>query len=142
GRRMNRRLATLVQRYVARFYDHCALVTSASHSLGEDLVVGGFQRRVVIIPNGTDTAIFRPRPRPSGSELPLRLLYLGRLASDKNLPRLIELLKPVFRRHPSAQLDIVGRGPLKHELATIVRRARLEKQVHLVGAISERDTLA
>src|SRR5262249_13673109 len=79
GRSINTRLVPLVKRYVAGFYSHCALVTCASRSLEEELTAGGFRQRVMIIPNGTDTAVFHPLPRPPAPERALRLLYLGRL---------------------------------------------------------------
>jgi glycosyltransferase involved in cell wall biosynthesis len=142
GRRVTRHLMALMQRYVAGFYSHCALVTCASQRLEQDLTSAGCDRRIVIIPNGTDTTVFRPLPRAATVERPLRLLYLGRLASEKNLPRLVELLEPVLKGQPRVQLDLVGRGPMAHELAAQIRRASLDNRVRLIGAIGQRDMLA
>jgi glycosyltransferase involved in cell wall biosynthesis len=48
------------------------------------------------------------------------LLYVGRLAAEKNLHLLLEGWQRVFARHPRARLVVVGTGPLEEALQTDV----------------------
>jgi len=71
------------------------------------------QSKVVLIPNGVDTALFRPR----GSQ-PDRLekvvVYVGRLAPQKNLFMLIDAVGLI--KQPRVKLILVGEGELRNEL--------------------------
>jgi glycosyltransferase involved in cell wall biosynthesis len=79
-------------------------------------------RRVELIPNGVDTAAFAPasgaRPHDGAAA---RVVYVGRLSPEKNLPTLVDaaakLLRPV-------RLVLVGGGP---------EEARLRAQAHASG---------
>lgn len=76
--------------------------------------------RVVVIPNGVDMARFR------GSERRLharpRLLFVGRLARQKNLALLLEALVGVSERFDTL---LVGDGPLENELKGAVAKMGL-----------------
>ncbi len=65
--------------------------------------------RVRVIPNYVDTELFAPQP---GVEpRPGRLLFIGRLAPQKNPRALLQALAGL-----PVELDLVGRGPLENEL--------------------------
>lgn len=67
-------------------------------------------RRVELIPNGVDTDRFRPPARPPRNT-PRRVLYVGRLSEEKNLPRLVGAGASV-----GAEVCLVGAGPLREPL--------------------------
>ena len=69
GHQVNGRLATLIRRYVAHFYNQCDLTSTASQYLGCDLASGGMRRPVRILHNPVDTDLFRPL-RPTGATAP------------------------------------------------------------------------
>jgi len=69
-------------------------------------------RRVELIPNGVDTTRFTPgegRPRPG----PPRILYVGRLSPEKNLPTVV-----AAARHLDTESTTIlaGPGPLRQSL--------------------------
>ncbi len=76
-----------------------------------------------VLPAAVDTRRFHPSHRDEAlgralwGEGKLRLLYVGRMAAEKNIPGLFALLE----RTPNARLVIVGDGPeletLRHEFA-------------------------
>lgn len=135
GHEVNGRLAMLLRRYVAAFYNQCDLVTCASRYLACDLVSSGLTRPVTIVPNALDTQRFHPLPsaarRDEGSDA--RIFSFGRLAPEKNLPRLLRLVAPVLRERPDARFEIAGDGPMRGALVALSRELGLERQVHLVG---------
>ncbi len=136
GHQVNGRLATLIRRYVAHFYNQCDLTSSASRFLASDLASGGMRRPVRILHNPVDTDLFRPlhpTEHPARAPGEARIVYFGRLAAEKNLPRLITLVEPALWRNPGASFDIVGDGPMKAPLAALIQARGLESRVHLRG---------
>lgn len=133
GHRANRRVATMFRRYVAAFYNRCDFVTCASQFLAMDLVSGGLVRAVKVIPNAVDTSPFGMARRAERCGDEVRLVFCGRLAPEKNLFRLLDLLEPTLRRSSIVRLQIVGDGPLKRDLERDVARRGLERQVVFTG---------
>lgn len=61
-----------------------------------------------VIPNFVDTYVFKPIPMP---QISYHMLYIGRLAPEKNLINLIDAVKDM-----PVELKIIGDGPMKKEL--------------------------
>jgi glycosyltransferase involved in cell wall biosynthesis len=59
------------------------------------------------------------------------ILYVGRLASDKNIPMLMDAV--TMLKQPKAKLVLVGRGPEEMRLNTYARRIGLSKRVVFAG---------
>jgi glycosyltransferase involved in cell wall biosynthesis len=72
--------------------------------------------RVHVIPNYVDTAIFRPMPHIPRE--PGRVLFVGRLADQKNVIALVDAVAEL----PGMSLTIVGDGPLRGQLQDAVNR--------------------
>ena len=81
-------------------------------------------RRVELIPNGVDTAVFHPPSRPPENE-PKRILYVGRLSAEKNLGTVVTATGYLGGR---AMAVMVGSGPLQ---------GALEAQARQEGAVVE-----
>jgi glycosyltransferase involved in cell wall biosynthesis len=64
----------------------------------------------------------------------LLVTYIGRLAKEKDITRLIDAWVALRGRRGGAQLVLVGRGPLEEEL-----RARAIPGVHVVGLLAGRE---
>jgi rhamnosyl/mannosyltransferase len=81
---------------------------------------------IVVIPNGVAEEYFVDK---STSQTPIpHLLFVGRLAAQKNLPLLIEA---VAQMQTSVFLDIVGEGELKENLEALIQEKRLQNvQLH------------
>lgn len=77
--------------------------------------------KVHLVPNGVDTGLFRPVTRAPGAVR--RVLYVGRLSEEKNLPTLIEAAAKLVGRF-SLGLTFIGDGPL---------RGRLEARARALG---------
>ncbi len=76
--------------------------------------------RIGVIPNGVDTAFFRPPPRPENRE-PI-ILSVARMVPEKDHETLIRAFRLVLRDHPAAQLWLVGDGPRKPAMEQLVRQ--------------------
>ena len=94
-------------------------------------------RRVDLIPNGVDTALFRPAAsRPANK--PTRLLYVGRLSAEKNLSTVITATGSVGAVGSGGHvtLTMVGSGVLRGDLETQAKR--LGVVVEFPGVVDQR----
>ncbi len=86
--------------------------------------------KIVVMPNGVDTALFHPDydPRPIRAELGLGnapvVGFVGGFQAWHGLDRLVTSFAQVLREVPEAQLLLVGDGPI---------RAQIEKQAAALG---------
>jgi alpha-1,6-mannosyltransferase len=120
----------LAQRYVRQLYDQFEATLVPSARLGRVLTEWGV-RNVRPVDLGVDTAIFHPRPeeaaltRQSLGILPDRrlLLYVGRLAGEKNTETLFAAFELLVRREPRRyNLLVVGDGLQRAQLFQLWER--------------------
>jgi glycosyltransferase involved in cell wall biosynthesis len=64
--------------------------------------------KIAVIPNYVDTEVFKPGGAERETDL---LLYVGRIAGEKNLEALLEAIQPL-----SVRLILIGEGKLRPEL--------------------------
>jgi alpha-1,6-mannosyltransferase len=117
-----------IERYLTGLYNRLDATVVASDWCRNHLQEIGVNR-VIRIPLGTDTEVFAPRDSREMilGELGLNhearlLLYCGRLAREKNIRRLLEMIDLVAERHPLAHLLLVGDGELRHMVQGHARR--------------------
>jgi len=84
------------------FHQYAQRVMVATQTVRGDLEQHGFQR-IVKWSRGVDVDLFRPRERPRGT--PPVLVYVGRVAKEKNIAAFLDLPFPYAKR-------VVGGGPM------------------------------
>lgn len=90
------------------------------------------QGRIEVLPNpvsleqGEDESPMQPQPRPF-------LMGLGRLAPEKGFDLLIRAFARIARRHPEWSLRILGEGPERQTLQTLIEKEGLSQRVSLPG---------
>lgn len=105
-------------------------------------------KEIRVIPNGIDLSMFnRGSGRKSrylirkgivGSE-DFVLLFVGRIAKEKSVKRLIDAFAPLAVVHPNIKLVLVGDGPDKPELEEYVVATGLESRVTFTGYVNSAD---
>jgi glycosyltransferase involved in cell wall biosynthesis len=94
------------------------------------------QMDIATIPNGIDTE--RYHPSLNGAARPrVRLLFVGRLSVQKDLPTLIDALSHVVRQTPNVELHIVGDGPERARLQRMVSERHLSDRVTFRGWVNK-----
>jgi len=118
--------------------EHSARLTRKLYRVSTD--------RLVKIPGGADLERFHPAA--DRTELRTRLglprsgpllLTVRNLEACMGLDHLVHAVKALEERRPSATLVIGGDGPLRNELAGLVRSLGLEAKVRLTGFIPDED---
>lgn len=84
-----------------------------AHGVPADRVVAGCQ--AAALPRDYDQNTILSE-RANRASLTPRVLYVGRLAPEKNLQRLIDAFVELRKSNPDATLRVVGSGPLKQKL--------------------------
>jgi glycosyltransferase involved in cell wall biosynthesis len=67
------------------------------------------------------------------------MLYVGRLAKEKNLGILFEMAARTMREVPNARLWLVGDGPFRIECTAIVRSLGIGDKVRFVGFVPRQE---
>lgn len=94
-----------------------------------------------------ETAIsedFLNRPfkqQPSSLDSPLRLVFTGRLVAFKNLPCALKALAKALASGVNAKLSIVGDGPERKWLETLVVSLGITEAVNFVGVLSQEQVI-
>lgn len=63
------------------------------------------------------------------------ILFVGRIAEEKNIPFLIRVMKNLGKKAQNAKLYVVGDGPDKEKYETLVQEENLTDKVFFVGKI-------
>lgn len=104
------------------------------------------KRDVHIIPTGIDVTRFYKENNSTELVAKLKkdlglkkddyvILYVGRIAKEKNIEFLINNLKDIVKKTPKAKMVIVGDGPDMKELIELTDKNSLNKNVIFVGKV-------
>jgi alpha-1,6-mannosyltransferase len=131
GKRGTRQAMKLTRGYVRKLYNQFQATLVPSESLA-DVLSGWGVCNVRAVRLGVNIDIFKPEPDDrnatrhslgvdSGRTL---LLYVGRLAKEKNAETLFRSFQFLQRRRPEDfHLFVIGDGPQRHQLRELQRRA-------------------
>ncbi len=122
-------------------------IVSPSEPMRALLADYGVRTPVQVIPTGLpadrfapgDGARFRAAQRiPTGRPL---LLYVGRVAHEKNIDFLVHAYSELRAARPDALLVIAGEGPARPHLTELVRGLGIERDVAFVGYLERAQAL-
>lgn len=82
--------------------------------------------RISVIPNGTNTDLFTPKPV---TETPPTILFAGRLVPQKDPVTLLNSFIKIRQHLPTTRLIILGNGPLLGKLQDFIARHQLQQVV-------------
>lgn len=115
------------------------------HAEVANKIYGVSKNKIRVIPNGIDEMFFSigekrlDKKAKSGSKETKRMLFVGRLAKQKNIPRLIDALNLVKNRNPNQKylLTIAGAGEEFQSIKSQVLALKLDKEVIFLGALGK-----
>lgn len=113
----------LTWKYMIWYYDQMDQIYVSSKSSADELVEKGIRSdKIRLIPRGINTDLFHPKKRNGllqkryRIEEEVKLLYVGRVSKEKNLPVLAEAFKAICPSRKNLHLIVVGDGPYLREM--------------------------
>ena len=91
--------------------------------------------RIVVIPNGTSHRVARNAKSLSGRRDKVKLLFVGRLSVQKNLPLLLDATAAYIREYGDAELRIVGDGEERSAVRSRIKQLGLGDSVTMLGPV-------
>jgi glycosyltransferase involved in cell wall biosynthesis/predicted metal-dependent phosphoesterase TrpH len=126
----------LVRTGLAVLYRRAAVVLSPSSAADASVINLGVEpERIARWTRGVDAALFRPQPARTTDDA-VRVLYAGRLSTEKGIHLLTEAFELAHARDPRIQLVLAGGGPEEEHL-----RERLGRRATFLGWL-DRQALA
>jgi glycosyltransferase involved in cell wall biosynthesis len=103
--------------YLRKFHNKAAVTLVPTEGIRRELLGYGYEN-IEIIGRGVDTKLFHPgrrdpalRARWGANEDETVVLYVGRLAAEKNLALVFDAFDAMREAHPAIRLVLVGDGP-------------------------------
>ena len=123
-------LEALAWKYMILFYHSVDEVVVPSRFIAQLLHKRGLRnRKLLVLDRWVDVERFHPRHRTPGfwsrfgierEDERVKFVYVGRLGAEKNLDVMAEAFRSLSAEHPEAQLVIVGDGPFRERLETLL----------------------
>lgn len=101
--------------------------------LKDRLLAEGRHSRIAVIPVPVTFVPAAPAPAEA------RVLFVGRLAAQKNLAGWLAVAERVAAQVPAARFEWAGAGPLQDELWDLARQHGLQDRLTLLGAVPYAD---
>lgn len=125
------------------YYNRVDQIITPSEAAAKWLKRHEVDRPVHVIPTGAPSRAFldRAEARLALGFAPHHrvLLYVGRLAREKNLELLFESVALAFAEEPNARLVVVGDGPHREACVTMARRLGIGDRVQFAGFVPRED---
>jgi len=103
--------------YLRKFHNKAAVTLVPTEGIRRELLAHGYEN-IEIIGRGVDTQLFHPGRRDAAlraqwgvGENETAVLYVGRLAAEKNLSLVFSAFDAMHQAHPATRLVLVGDGP-------------------------------
>ena len=115
-------LSGAILSYMRKFHNAADATMVPTEQLAQTLSSAGFER-LHVVPRGIDTQLFSPSKRDPALRASWKadsdtivMLYVGRLAVEKNLELVLQTYAMAKQQSVKAKLVLVGDGPMRHEL--------------------------
>lgn len=135
----------IVHRASRTFCNRHQVVVAPSRAMAKVLRTYGVKVPIKVIPTGVDLAEFsgldsqRMRKKLGLARQDKLLLTMGRVAGEKNISFLFDVMERLGSRQPRARLIIAGEGPGMKTLQQECARRKLGHRVAFIGYVKGRD---
>ncbi|MFA6376504.1 MAG: glycosyltransferase [Candidatus Paceibacterota bacterium] len=137
-----KRLKTYSAEWISKKYcNSCDLIVAPAPHIAREVASYRVKTPIVIIPTGVMLSQFEGkdghkfRSKMGFSEKEKILLYVGRLADEKNIDFLLRVFARIANEYDNARFVIAGSGPALSGLKDLASRLRVDEKTHFLGYI-------
>ena len=142
-----KRIVTLYNKF---YGDHCLRLMVPSNKTKKGLLEANIKTRLTVVPNGIELNRFNPKNTSKEKINEIRklvnvkedeklLVYVGRIAEEKNVDLLLKTFKKVKENNVKAKLLVVGLGPSYDKLVKLKDDYKLNDYVYFKGKVEGND---
>lgn len=135
----------VAEEVVKRYMRQCTHIVAPTPAI-RDLIMREYpiDTPVSVVPSPVNLASYKDKdPRRIRQKFGLDkyelLLYIGRVAREKGLDLLVNAFAKVVAARPQARLLLVGSGPYRRTLESLVHRRGLSRMVTFTGVVSHEE---
>ncbi len=131
----------LMKQVWPEYTDMAEAVIAPSDSVRQVLQEFGVRQRIEVIPNGIDLQPFFDPPQPKQKydlgipDTAVLMIYVGRLAEEKNPTVLLEQYAIAAELIPDLHLCLVGTGAAEEDLKNLAAGLPSQDRIHFTGAV-------
>ena len=119
--------------YKPLFDSDCLLMPISGHWKNKLIEFGGDQHKIFVHHMGIDCSKICFQPRKLEKNDGVRLLTIARLVEKKGVEYGIRAVASVANTYQNIEYNIIGDGPLKDELKTLIGNLGMKDSIHLCG---------
>lgn len=128
-----------IAKHTNYYYNRCAQVIAPSEAALSSLSRHSVHKPITVIPTGNPAPKKLSKSEARGMlgarENERILLYVGRIAKEKNMLLLLEAAEQVIRDNDNVRMWVVGDGPYRAECQTLARELGIGDRVRFFGAV-------
>ncbi|WP_105104205.1 glycosyltransferase [Microbulbifer pacificus] len=134
-------LKRFVIELATRYANLASMVFAPSESVADLLRERGVKKPIAVVPTGVQLAHYRNgdggalRKRYGIPETAFVIGHLGRLAEEKNLEFLANVVLELMHRNDDIHFLLVGSGPMQQRIADQFEAQRCSSRLHLTGTL-------
>jgi glycosyltransferase involved in cell wall biosynthesis len=139
-------ISRIFRAYVTFIYSHAELLIYPSE-MAKQMVGNHNKKPSIVISNGINTEEYRKvnvgdfLNRRNIPREATTLLYVGRFHPEKSIDTLIKSIPLIIKDHPNTYVMLVGGGHLERKLKKLTHNLGIDKQVKILGIISDEDKI-
>ncbi len=118
--------------------DH--IIAASKFTRNKLLRLGIGEEKISVIPYGVDFQTFHPSDNFDKMDDPC-VVSVSRLVPQKRVSHIVMAAKKVVDEIPSVNFYIIGKGKLENKLRSAVTQMGLNKNVHILGFLSQNDII-
>jgi 1,2-diacylglycerol 3-alpha-glucosyltransferase len=146
GKIINKNISAKITKKILNSLDGVIAATNKTKNV---LLSYGVSKPIYVVPTGIDLSKFQQKFSVEDKQklmLDLQIsqddriiVYVGRIAEEKNISEILTLLPDVTKVHKKVKLLIVGGGPYLDNLKDEVKNQNLEENVIFTGMVSSEE---
>ena len=105
------------------------------------IALGCKEKKIIIHRMGIDTSKFRYFPCKLIGNENIRILTVARLVEKKGVQYGIQAFAKVLKKYSNIEYKIVGDGPLKEDLESMIKRLGIGEKVKLLGRMAQEEVI-